>query len=92
MAVEPPARGLGTGERLQELRLDELRGLGCHRVRTNADLPETIDWYKRKFGYREVGRVAKLHPFGAPDVAEWTTLELDIEDWYRRRAHAEPAR
>ncbi|HEY6770967.1 MAG TPA: hypothetical protein VI035_00800 [Solirubrobacterales bacterium] len=45
-----------------------MRSAGATRVITNADRPETIAWYKRHFGYREVGEVAKLHEFGLPDV------------------------
>ena len=78
MAVEPEYRGAGVGHRLQELRMDELRRLGCTSVVTNADRPATIDWYKRKFAYREVGTVAKLHEFGDPSVDRWTTLEAAL--------------
>jgi catechol 2,3-dioxygenase-like lactoylglutathione lyase family enzyme len=53
-------------------------------VVTNADLPDTIAWYKRKFGYREVGRLAKLHEFGSAERDSWTTLEADIEHWHAR--------
>jgi predicted N-acetyltransferase YhbS len=78
MAVLPAYRGLGVGRRLHELRLDAMRALGCTTAVTNADLPETIAWYKRNFGYREVGTLRKLHAFGAPEVDRWTTLELDL--------------
>src|SRR3954452_5389034 len=83
MAVAPDCRGLGIGERLQSMRMLELRELGCRTVVTNADRARTIAWYERKFGYRRVGRVRKLHPFGALDVDHWTTLEADIERWYQ---------
>ncbi|HEX4760464.1 MAG TPA: GNAT family N-acetyltransferase [Thermoleophilaceae bacterium] len=83
MAVKPGQRGLLIGQRLQELRMLAMRDAGCRVVVTNADLPETIAWYKRKFGYREVGRLAKLHAFGAADRDHWTTLEADIEHWHR---------
>ena len=82
MAVDPTYRGLGIGQRLQELRMIEMRSLGCSVVITNADRPETIDWYKRKFGYREIGTLKKLHEFGHPAIDFWTTLEADIERWY----------
>jgi ribosomal-protein-alanine N-acetyltransferase len=78
MAVEPAYRGQGLGERLQELRMEEMRGLGCTKVVTNADRPATIAWYKRKFGYREIGSVPKEHQFGDPSVDRWTTLEADL--------------
>jgi N-acetylglutamate synthase-like GNAT family acetyltransferase len=82
MAVDPTYRGLGVGQRLQEIRMIELRSLGCKVVITNADRPETIDWYKRKFGYREIGSLKKVHEFGDPAVDHWTTLEADIERWF----------
>ncbi len=78
MAVDPGFRRYGIGRALQELRMRELTRLGCRSIVTNADLPETIAWYKKHYGYREVGKVAKLHPFGAPDIDEWTTLEADL--------------
>jgi predicted N-acetyltransferase YhbS len=83
LAVRPEQKGLRIGQRLQELRMLAMRELGCRVVVTNADLPETVAWYKRKFGYREVGRLAKLHEFGAADRHHWTTLEADIEHWHR---------
>jgi GNAT superfamily N-acetyltransferase len=79
MAVDPPYRGTGIGHRLQELRMRALRELGCEVVVTNADLPETITWYKRTFGYREVGRVQKLHEFGSAEIDAWTTLEAPLD-------------
>jgi hypothetical protein len=73
------------GERLQELRMASMRELGCKTVITNADQPATIAWYKRKFGYGEVGSVPKLHEFGEPSVDRWTTLEADLERWAELR-------
>jgi N-acetylglutamate synthase-like GNAT family acetyltransferase len=78
MAVEPEYRGHDIGRRLQELRMDAMRALGCTTVTTNADRPSTIDWYKRKFGYREIGTLAKLHEFGDPGVDHWTTLRAEL--------------
>jgi ribosomal-protein-alanine N-acetyltransferase len=79
MAVHPEARGAGVGLALQELRMGLMRDAGASRVVTNADRPETIDWYARHFGYRRVGEVAKVHEFGHPDVDRWTTLEAPLE-------------
>src|SRR5262245_37464183 len=78
LAVYPDQRENGIGRALQELRMEKMRGAGATRVITNADRPETIAWYKRHFGYREVGEVAKLHEFGLPEVDRWTTLEADL--------------
>ena len=86
MAVDPAYRAHGIGARLQELRMLAMRERGCRVVVTNADLPETISWYKRKFGYREVGSVPKVHEFGDPTVDRWTTLEASIDEWYAGRS------
>jgi len=83
MAVDPALRGKNIGKRLQELRMLEMREQGCPRVITNADRPETIRWYKRHFGYEEIGTLAKEHEFGLPDVHHWTTMAADIDHWYR---------
>jgi predicted N-acetyltransferase YhbS len=78
LAVHPDWRGRGVGAALQAARLAELRARGVRRVRTEADRPETIDWYVRKFGYRIAGKARKKHPFSLHDVEEWTVLELDL--------------
>lgn len=85
MAVDPAYRRYGIGAALQELRMDPMRRAGCRTLVTNADLPDTIAWYKRKFGYREVATIPKLHEFGDPGVDRWTTLECDLDAWYARR-------
>ena len=81
MAVDPAFRRYGIGSRLQRLRMRAMREAGCRSVTTNADLPDTIAWYKRNFGYREVGTLAKVHEFGDPKVDHWTTLECDLDAW-----------
>ncbi len=78
LAVDPALREHGIGRALQELRLEEMRRAGASKVITNADRPETIAWYKRHFGYREVGEVAKVREFGLAEVDRWTTLEADL--------------
>jgi len=92
MVVHPDYRRRGIGQRLQALRLRAMARAGIKVVTTNADLPRTIAWYKKHFGYREVGRLKKVHEFGDPDIDAWTTLELDLEDWAKRQeAGADPA-
>ena len=81
MAVDPAYRRYGIGGRLQVLRMRAMREAQCRSVTTNADLPETISWYKRNFGYRQVGTLAKLHEFGDPKIDHWTTLECDLDAW-----------
>ena len=81
MAVDPAYRRYGIGTRLQVLRMRAMREAGCRTVTTNADLPDTISWYERNFGYRKVGTLAKVHEFGEPAVDHWTTLECDLGAW-----------
>jgi uncharacterized protein (DUF849 family)/N-acetylglutamate synthase-like GNAT family acetyltransferase len=83
--------GAGLGEALQQARCEAMFELGVERVITNADRPKTIAWYKKKFGYREVGSLEKLCAFGDPDVDRWTTLEMDLGA-HMRRVHAEDAK
>jgi predicted N-acetyltransferase YhbS len=90
MAVDPVYRRHGLGLRLQTARLRAMAALGAQTVVTNADRPVTIAWYQKHFGYREVGSVAKAHEFGDPDVAAWTTLEMDLGAWLRRDAVGGP--
>jgi len=78
LAVDPSLRGTGAGEALQRARLTEMKAGGIHTVVTEADRPEVIDWYVRKFGYRVTGVNPKKHAFGLPDVHHWTVLELDL--------------
>jgi len=78
LAVHADYHGKGIGVLLQQARLDEMRGLGIRKVRTEADRPETIRWYIEKFGYRKVGTNPKKHHFGLADVDEWTVLELEL--------------
>ncbi|MFA5322531.1 MAG: GNAT family N-acetyltransferase [Smithella sp.] len=78
MAVRPDCARMGLGRKLQTRRMQFLRSLGCVKIITNADRPETIAWYKQYFGYREIGKLPKIHSFGLNDVPEWTTLEADL--------------
>lgn len=82
LAVLPEYLGSGIGAALQEARLRAMAGLGVRTVTTNADRPETIAWYQSRFGYHEVGRLAKIHSFGHPEIDHWTTLELDLDRYF----------
>lgn len=81
LAVLPECRGMGIGRALQTARMRELAKRGVRKLRTNADIPETIEWYKRHFGYRETGKLKKVHEFGRTDIDEWTSLETDLKEW-----------
>lgn len=89
MAVDPAYRRYGLGMKLQTARLRAMAALGATSVITNADRPVTIAWYKKHFGYRQIGTVPKVHQFGDPDVEEWTTLEMDLEAWMRKEVSSE---
>jgi len=78
LAVRPDCTRTGLGRQLQARRMQILRSLGCTTLITNADRPESIHWYKRHFGYREIGKLPKISPFGREDIREWTTLEADL--------------
>ena len=81
MVVHPDCRGRGTGLLLQAERLRAMARQGVQSVITNADRPETIAWYKKHFGYVEIGRLKKVHEFGDPGIPEWTTLRMDLSAW-----------
>src|SRR3989337_2824203 len=67
MAVHPEFRSQGIGRLLQERRMIAMSEQGIKTFLTNADIPETISWYKKHFGYKEIGKLKKLHEFGRPD-------------------------
>lgn len=94
LAVSPAFSGRGIGLALQAKRLQALRALGCEKVITNADRLKTILWYKKHFGYRQVGTIKKIHSFGNPEVDHWTTLEADLMDKdlsaYLPKSHVPP--
>lgn len=81
MAVHPDFRRYGIGRALQERRMLAMNDQGIKTLITNADIPKTIAWYKRYFGYKEIGKLKKLHEFGRPDIDEWTTLQTDLSEW-----------
>jgi uncharacterized protein (DUF849 family)/N-acetylglutamate synthase-like GNAT family acetyltransferase len=82
LAVLPEYAGFGIGKALQSRRMELLYEQGVRRLVTNADRPDTILWYKKHFGYREVGTLEKLVPFGLETVSHWTTLETDLGEYF----------
>ncbi len=84
MAVHPDYRRHGIGKLLQEKRMQALVEQGIRTLITNADIPETITWYKKHFGYKEIGKLKKMHEFGRPDIDEWTTLQTDLTEWINK--------
>lgn len=82
LGVLPEYSGMGIGKALQQQRMRVMHAAGVKKLTTNADRPDTILWYKKHFGYREVGRLKKLCSFGIEDVDHWTTLETDLEAYF----------
>jgi len=85
MVVDKKCRGLGIGFILQERRMEDMVNRGIQTLITNADLPPTIAFYKKHFGYREVGKLKKDHEFGDPGIDQWTTLQVDLVAWNEAR-------
>jgi 3-keto-5-aminohexanoate cleavage enzyme len=85
LAVYPEFQGSGIGKELQDKRLEAMYKQGVKRVLTNADHTSTILWYKKHFGYKEVGRLKKIISFGLEDVNYWTTLELDLQEYFNNK-------
>jgi N-acetylglutamate synthase-like GNAT family acetyltransferase len=85
MVVDRKCRGMGLGYKLQERRMEDMLSRGIRTLTTNADLPPTIAFYKKHFGYHEVGKLDKFHEFGDPDIDQWTTLQVDLVAWNESR-------
>ena len=83
LGVLPKFNRMGIGTQLQHTRCAAMYRLGVKRVITNADLPKTIAWYQKRFGYKVVGKLKKVASFGSPDIDHWTTLEMDLEAYMR---------
>ncbi|HED30846.1 MAG TPA: GNAT family N-acetyltransferase, partial [Prosthecochloris aestuarii] len=83
LGVLPEFSGQGIGRLLQDARLEEMYRQGVQTVVTNADRPDTILWYKKYYGYREVGKLKKICEFSLPEVHSWTTLEMDLDDFMK---------
>ena len=89
MVVDRSYRGQGVGYSLQVRRMEDMLEKGVRTLTTNTDLPATIAWYKKHFGYREVGKLKKLHEFSDASVDHWTTLETDLLEWAANRSRRE---
>lgn len=89
MVVDTKFRGKGIGNILQIRRMEDMLEKGIKTLVTNADLPATIEWYKKHFGYEEVGKLKKHHEFGNPNIHYWTTLQTDLCQWKLNRKKEE---
>lgn len=92
LGILPEFAGLGIGRALQDARLEVMAGAGIRTVMTNADRPETILWYRKHYGYRHVGKLKKLCDFSLSDVGYWSTLDMDLEEYMRRKPAREKTR
>jgi ribosomal-protein-alanine N-acetyltransferase len=81
MVVHPAFRGLGIGYMLQKKRMEDMLSRGIQTLTTNSDLPQTIEWYQKHFGYRKTGILKKVNEFGDPKIDYWTTLQVDLTKW-----------
>jgi uncharacterized protein (DUF849 family)/N-acetylglutamate synthase-like GNAT family acetyltransferase len=85
LAIYPEFQGFGIGKALQDKRLKKMYEKGVKTVLTNADHPSTIVWYKKHFHYKEIGNLKKLISFGLRDVDYWTTLELNLDEYFKNK-------
>jgi ribosomal-protein-alanine N-acetyltransferase len=85
MVVDNQTRGQRIGYSLQMRRMEDMLNKGIRELITNADLPSSINWYKKYFGYKEIGKLKKIHEFGNPNIDEWTTLQVDLLKWDEER-------
>jgi len=89
MVVDKKHRGKGIGYALQVRRMEDMLEKGICELTTNSDIPATIAWYKKHFGYVEAGRLDKLHEFGEPTINHWTVLVVDLQKWALKRRKGE---
>lgn len=81
LGVLPEHNGKGVGKFLQDARLKAMHELGAKTVITNADRSSTISWYKKNYGYYEIGKLKKVASFGDDAIDSWTTLEMNLENY-----------
>ena len=89
LGVYPEFQGMGVGKALQIRRLEAMAERGVKEVLTNADRPDIIVWYKKHFGYEEVGKLKKRCAFGLCDESHWTTLRMDLERYVATKEEKE---
>lgn len=89
LAVYPEFQGSGIGKALQDRRLEAMHQAGIKSVITNADRHDIIVWYKKHYGYKEIGKVKKIASFGLDEVKEWTTLQMDVKAYFAHKKEEE---
>ena len=88
LAVYPELQGSDVGKALQNIRLEAMYKLGIKKVFSHSSRPGTILWYKKHYGYREVGKRKKLSPHGSDDPYQ-TILELDLQNYMNNKKEIE---
>lgn len=89
LAVYPEFQGSGIGKALQDKRLEAMHQAGIKSVTTNADRHDVIVWYKKHYGYKEIGKLKKIASFGLEEVKEWTTLQMDVKAYFAHKKEEE---
>lgn len=92
LAVFPELQGSGIGKALQDKRLMEMYTQGIRTVITDADRPDTVIWYKKYYGYREVERRKKTSTHGLASAEFTTILELDLDVYMKNKDRFEDER
>lgn len=85
LAILPEFQGHEIGKKLQDIRLEAMHKADVETVTSNTDDLRTILWYKKHYNYRTVGTLKKLCSFGLTHVDHWTTLEMDLKDFFKNR-------
>lgn len=86
LGVIPKYNGKGIGKLLQDARLKAMYDLGVKKVITNADRLATIKWYKKHYGYHEIGKIKKIESFGDDSIDFWTTLEMNLKQYMKKKS------
>lgn len=92
LAILPELQGYEIGKQLQDIRLEAMHEAGVKKVVTNSDDIKTINWYKKHYNYHTVGSLKKLCSFGLKNVNHWTTLEMDLDDFFKNKSAKEKKR
>lgn len=89
LAVYPEFQGTGIGKVLQDTRIEAMYNAGVKTVYTDIDRPETILWYKKHYGYKEIGQRKKRSQHGSLDTDYAAMLELDLDKYMKNRSKIE---
>lgn len=85
LAVYPELQGTGIGKALQDARLEAMFAVGVTTVLSYPDRTEIIVWYKKHYGYIEIGKRKKLSDHSLTNVNYTQVLELDLIKYMKNR-------